>query len=179
MHYTFICVGNLCNLSFKQQTEHFGEVVRTPALYLGNPGLDLGLKTGCPESFHGFPHFFQANVKIILMKLAQMLLTCVLEIPSFTLNQDASILTGFSCLSSVPPGKFQDMKSTIFWDITLCSPLGVIWRFRGTYHLHLQGWKNNFCKTLNGVHSVTSQKMVLFITTTVRTSNPTDAGIVS
>jgi hypothetical protein len=40
--------------------------------------------------------------------------------------------------------------TTIFWDIPLCSPL-----------------------TLNGLHGVISQKIVLFITTAVRTSNPT------
>jgi hypothetical protein len=31
------------------------------------------------------------------------------------------------------------MKSTIFWDITPCSPLKVNRRFGGTYCLHLQG----------------------------------------
>jgi hypothetical protein len=97
-------------------------------------------------------------------------------------------------------------RSTIFWDITPCSPLWVNWRFRGTYHFHLQGKKLSFCflynpefwlvdysachllsrcflaqlifrpwiwrryvplkrqSTLNGLHSVTSQKMVLFKT---------------
>jgi hypothetical protein len=29
-------------------------------------------------------------------------------------------------------------KSTVFWDITVCSPLKVNWSFRGTYRLHLQ-----------------------------------------
>jgi hypothetical protein len=31
------------------------------------------------------------------------------------------------------------MKSTIFWDITPCSPLKVKLRFGGTYRLHLHG----------------------------------------
>jgi hypothetical protein len=31
------------------------------------------------------------------------------------------------------------MKSTVFWDITMCSPLKVNRRFGGTYRLHLQG----------------------------------------
>jgi hypothetical protein len=31
------------------------------------------------------------------------------------------------------------MKSTVFWDIMPCSPLKVNQRFRGAYHLHLQG----------------------------------------
>jgi hypothetical protein len=38
------------------------------------------------------------------------------------------------------------MKSTIFWDITPCSPLSVNRRFRGTYRLHLQGQRNKFSK---------------------------------
>jgi hypothetical protein len=33
------------------------------------------------------------------------------------------------------------MKSTIFWDITLCNPLSVNRRFGVTYRLHLQGKK--------------------------------------
>jgi hypothetical protein len=31
------------------------------------------------------------------------------------------------------------MKSSIFWDITPCSPLKVNWCFGGTCRLHLQG----------------------------------------
>jgi hypothetical protein len=38
---------------------------------------------------------------------------------------------GFEVLTAVV------MKSTIFWDITLCSPLSVNQRFGGTYRLHL------------------------------------------
>jgi hypothetical protein len=38
------------------------------------------------------------------------------------------------------------MKSTIFWDITPCSPFSVNRRFRGTYRLHLQGLKNKMSK---------------------------------
>jgi hypothetical protein len=38
------------------------------------------------------------------------------------------------------------MKSTIFWDITLCSLLSVKRRFGGTYRLHLQDQKNTLCK---------------------------------
>jgi hypothetical protein len=43
-------------------------------------------------------------------------------------------------------------KSIIFWDMTSCSPLSF---------------------NLNGLHSVISQKMILFITTAVKTSNLT------
>jgi hypothetical protein len=38
------------------------------------------------------------------------------------------------------------MKSTIFWDITPCSPLSVNRRFGGTYRLHLHGRKNKLGK---------------------------------
>jgi hypothetical protein len=31
------------------------------------------------------------------------------------------------------------MKSSVFWDITPCSPLKVNGQFGGTCHLHLQG----------------------------------------
>jgi hypothetical protein len=98
------------------------------------------------------------------------------------------------------------MKSTIFWDITPCSPLSVKRPFGGTYRLHLQVRKTSLTSggilptcfhacflfrlffrpwrwrryvppklrlTLNGLHRGISQKMVLFITTAVRTSNPT------
>jgi hypothetical protein len=34
----------------------------------------------------------------------------------------------------------ENMKSTIFWDITMCSPLKASQRFGGTYRHHLQGW---------------------------------------
>jgi hypothetical protein len=40
---------------------------------------------------------------------------------------------GFEVLTAVI------MKSTIFCDITLCSPLNDNQRFGGTYRLHLQG----------------------------------------
>jgi hypothetical protein len=33
-------------------------------------------------------------------------------------------------------------KSTVFWDLTRCSPLSVNRRFGGTYRLHLHGRKN-------------------------------------
>jgi hypothetical protein len=38
------------------------------------------------------------------------------------------------------------MKSTIFWDMTLCSPLSFNRRFGGTYRHHLQGRRNRFSK---------------------------------
>jgi hypothetical protein len=77
------------------------------------------------------------------------------------------------------------MNSTIFCDITLCSPLKVNRRFGGTYYLHLQvekwaeqdtrvkaGGKKRIKRryvprkrrlTFNGLHGVLSQKILLFI----------------
>jgi hypothetical protein len=77
------------------------------------------------------------------------------------------------------------VKSTIFWDITPYSPLKLNWRFGGTYYLHLQGRRISRARNkresrwqaeplaVNGLHSIISQKMELFITTAVRTSDPT------
>jgi hypothetical protein len=79
------------------------------------------------------------------------------------------------------------MKSIIFWDMTPCSPLSYNRHFGGTYRLHLQGHRNRFSKpeskqvasnrrryvppkrqlTLNGLHGIISQKMILFIKITV------------
>jgi hypothetical protein len=84
------------------------------------------------------------------------------------------------------------MKSTIFWDITTCSSLSVNGCFKGTCRLHLHGRKNKMSKTSLKAGdlrpwrwrryiplkrrltlNVISQKMVLFITTAVRTSGST------
>jgi hypothetical protein len=66
------------------------------------------------------------------------------------------------------------MKSSIFWDITL----KVNRRFGGTYRLHLQGWiirarYQRESRWKAGFHDIISQKKVRFVTTGVRTSNPT------
>jgi hypothetical protein len=54
-------------------------------------------------------------------------------------SQDVNI-----CNKSYENGRFEVlavvvMKRTVFWDITLCSPLKVNRCFGGTYHRHLQG----------------------------------------
>jgi hypothetical protein len=75
------------------------------------------------------------------------------------------------------------MKSIIIWDMTPCNPFSVNRRFGGTYRLHLQGRRNKFSKeaggkppkrwlTLDGLHGVISQKIILIITTAVKASNP-------
>jgi hypothetical protein len=48
------------------------------------------------------------------------------------LNWNINIDVGFEVLTPVV------MKSTVFWDMMLCSPLKVNQLFGGTYHLHLQ-----------------------------------------
>jgi hypothetical protein len=81
-----------------------------------------------------------------------------------------------SCDDTTP----RNFNSYIFWDITPRSPLKVKRRFRGTYGLHLQGRiisrernQHESRLTFNGLHGVIFQKIVLFINTAVRTSNPT------
>jgi hypothetical protein len=78
------------------------------------------------------------------------------------------------------------IKSTIFWDIMPCSPLKIYRHFGGTALLstcfHVGFLLGLFFDpedgppksrlTLNGPHCVISNKIVLFITTAVRTSNP-------
>jgi hypothetical protein len=80
------------------------------------------------------------------------------------------------------------LKSIIFWDVTPSSVLSCNRRFGGTYRLHLQGRRKQvlaeiisstlkieaICSSeLNRLHGVTSQKMILFIITAVKTSNLT------
>jgi hypothetical protein len=72
-----------------------------------------------------------------------------------------------------PLQTMQTLKSVIFWDIMPCSPLNCNQHFRGTYRLHLLGWKNNSAGTSKKAGVIISQKMILFITTTVETSIPT------
>jgi hypothetical protein len=71
------------------------------------------------------------------------------------------------------------VRSSIFWDITLCSLLKVkvaswllAWLILGSWR-----WRQHVCPkcqlTFNGLHGIISQKTKLFITTTVRTSDPT------
>jgi hypothetical protein len=90
----------------------------------------------------------------------------------------------------------QIMKLLSFWDITPCSPLSVNRNFGETYRLYLQGQATCFHAvfllnlffrpwrwrryvppkrrlTLNRLHGVIAQKMVLFIIIAVRASNPT------
>jgi hypothetical protein len=95
----------------------------------------------------------------------------------------------------------ESIKRTIFWNIMLCRPLKVNWHFGRTYGLHPQGRRTSraryqvtsrlaSCSTsssalkmeatfpqklrlnFNGLCDVTSQKIVHFITTAVRTSDP-------
>jgi hypothetical protein len=77
----------------------------------------------------------------------------------------------------------------IFWNITACNPIGVTRRIREVRCLHLQGqrisqarnrhenWSEKFLVrhqlTFNVLHVVISQEIVFFITTVMRTSNPT------
>jgi hypothetical protein len=59
-----------------------------------------------------------------------------------------------------------NMKSSIFWDITPCSPMNFNRRFGGTYRLHLQGRRISRLRSQRGsrwLHGVISQKLVLFI----------------
>jgi hypothetical protein len=74
------------------------------------------------------------------------------------------------------------MKSSIIWDITPCSPLSVTDASEEHIASVLRVEKISSARnqrTLNGLHGVISQKMVLFMTTAVKTSNPTNHNICS
>jgi hypothetical protein len=66
------------------------------------------------------------------------------------------------------------MNGSLFWDITPYSPLKANWRFGGTFRPPRLGYvppKRQL--TLSVLHGVVYQKIELFITTAVRTSDPT------
>jgi hypothetical protein len=44
-------------------------------------------------------------------------------------------------------------KSSIFWDMTPCSPLELNWCFRGTYRLHLRGKRISQARNQRGPRS--------------------------
>jgi hypothetical protein len=64
----------------------------------------------------------------------------------------------------------KSVKSSAFWDITPCSQLKVNRRF---------GWRRHAPRKrrliFNGLHGVITQKIELFISTAVRSSNPTNS----
>jgi hypothetical protein len=112
------------------------------------------------------------------------LLIIITTISGLRLNMDSWILVIQLLLQTA-----LIQKSTIFWDIMPCSPLKVYWCFGGTCR-HLLScwflvqlifrpwrWRQHVALkrqlTFNRQHGVISQKIVLFITSTVRTSNPT------
>jgi hypothetical protein len=76
--------------------------------------------------------------------------------------------------------KLPNLESSVFWDITPFKLLKVNQCFRGTLCLHLQGQRisqtrnqHEAVSKQSRLDSVIYQKIELFITTVVRTSNPT------
>jgi hypothetical protein len=63
----------------------------------------------------------------------------VLPLPATNINN----FVGFEVLIALV------MKSTIFWDITLCSPLNLNQRFEGIYCLHLHGRRISRARNLS------------------------------
>jgi hypothetical protein len=63
------------------------------------------------------------------------------------------IFVRFEVLSAVT------MKRTIFWDVTLCSPVDVHQRFGGTYCLHLQGQKVSTARSRWWAEGTTCRKL--------------------
>jgi hypothetical protein len=86
------------------------------------------------------------------------------------------------------------LKSSVFWTVTTRSVQNVNWRLGQMCRLHFQGWRVSQARhqhkadskekwrqyvppkcqmTFNRLHGIIYQKTELFITTAVRTSNPT------
>jgi hypothetical protein len=61
--------------------------------------------------------------------------------------------------------KLITLKSSVFWDITLCNPLKVNRYFKRTYGLHLQGWRvsqeRNYYETGSKQRLLTSCFMIV------------------
>jgi hypothetical protein len=69
-------------------------------------------------------------------------ITCILR--TFLRN---SVVPAKNCKLEFEPWfaeAFRRNYSSIFWDVTTCSPVKFSWRFEGTYRLrlHLHGWKS-------------------------------------
>jgi hypothetical protein len=63
-----------------------------------------------------------------------------------------TVLHNYSLYSSEYTAWNGRMKSTVFWDITPCSPFKVNWRFGGTCHFRLQDLGiNRTCHLLHAV----------------------------
>jgi hypothetical protein len=103
-------------------------------------------------------------------------------------RKEAPWISNISCLI------IQGSKSSIFWDIMPYGPLEANRRFGGTSACHLLSrwylaqlifrpwrWRRYVSPkrwlTFSGLHGVISEKIVLFITTAVRTSSLTIQGI--
>jgi hypothetical protein len=60
------------------------------------------------------------------------------RLPQYLFSSQLPMNCVFCCILIILQQKLY-LKSTIFWDITSCSPLKVSRRLGGTYRLHLQG----------------------------------------
>jgi hypothetical protein len=91
----------------------------------------------CHISYGG--PFWTCEILIVPKCWINMLVIPV-EFVGSVIIKSISLLVGFEVLTVV-------VKSTIFWDITPCSPLNVNRRFGETYRLHFQGrrisWARN------------------------------------
>jgi hypothetical protein len=85
------------------------------------------------------------------------------------------VFVGFGVFTAVV------MESIIFWDMTPCSPLSLTdvseELIASIFRVEEIGSANQRASSrlkLNGLHGVISQKMILSITTAVKTPNPTN-----
>jgi hypothetical protein len=130
----------------------------------------------CTATLHVEPKCFVSNVTWCMMAV-------ILLSPALISVRHARMPAADMAVN----GLIINLKSSVFWDITLCSAVKVNRHFVGTYHLHHQGLRVSQARnqheagntgskrlfTFTGLHSVISQKTELFRTIAVRASNPT------
>jgi hypothetical protein len=87
-----------------------------------------------------FTHFPNVFFSILYTSLTFMLIHCRHKSTAVKWKNSIDMKLHSQKLCFLP-------KSSIFWDITLCSPLKVNQRFRGTCHLHLRGRRKSLLAT--------------------------------
>jgi hypothetical protein len=126
-----------------------------------------------PHWLHNSSYTWRTVLVIALLMQCTELITKLVLFPDISFTSYVILISCFFLNNSAV------IKSSILWSITPRSPLKVNRRFGGTCSLHLRGWRWR-CHvppkrrlTFNSVHDVIPQRIELFITTGVRTSNPT------
>jgi hypothetical protein len=94
-------------------------------------------------------NFLWTNIKqpVVNIKDTKILsvIFCLLSTQQFPYYETGNKFTSFNSYQFLSQAHFRRqiscMNSSILWDTITCSSVKANWCFRGTYHLHLQGWR--------------------------------------